>query len=466
MTEIVGTDGEFTTDEISFQIRNIIVQRRRRCWPPRAFPVLDMAANLADLGKIIANAIAPKIGEYGLSIPEFYIENISLPKRSKRPWTSAPRWAWSGDLNRYMQFNAAESLASRGQPWARRWGPGWHGAWARHGAEHGALGRGPGPPPQLPRRRPAAAPACGQAVASGRRTARPRARSARPIWPKAAAEGRLTRATMVWTAGQDGWKMAAETELARLLDQVPPPPRRNPEPCRRTNTAGPANNAGRNCATPGPDAAGLRPLRPCRRTSRRRSPAAARAALQELDLRSRTARRPARRRDGRSPHHHLPELRRAGRDHRGHPCHRMPVLRDAGGAGHRHAPPHQAAGAGALQLFTEAEARKAMVAWMGSLWFAPGTLLEYARKGRAMNGVYVPFWTFDADTPRPLYRPAGRILLRNPHGARSRVNGKMEQRQEQVRKTRWFPASGAWRAISTTCWSWPRAACPNGWATS
>ncbi|MFZ1511642.1 MAG: DUF4339 domain-containing protein, partial [Tabrizicola sp.] len=41
---------------------------------------------------------------------------------------------------------------------------------------------------------------------------------------KAAAEGRLSRATMVWTAGQDGWKMAAETELARLLDQVPPPP--------------------------------------------------------------------------------------------------------------------------------------------------------------------------------------------------------------------------------------------------
>ncbi len=38
------------------------------------------------------------------------------------------------------------------------------------------------------------------------------------------AEGRLTRATMVWTPGQDGWKTAAETELARLLDSVPPPP--------------------------------------------------------------------------------------------------------------------------------------------------------------------------------------------------------------------------------------------------
>jgi hypothetical protein len=39
-----------------------------------------------------------------------------------------------------------------------------------------------------------------------------------------AAEGRLGRATMVWTPGQDGWKMAADTDLARLLDSVPPPP--------------------------------------------------------------------------------------------------------------------------------------------------------------------------------------------------------------------------------------------------
>ena len=49
-------------------------------------------------------------------------------------------------------------------------------------------------------------------------------------------------------------------------------------------------------------------------------------------------------------------------------------------------------------VLTEPQARKAMVAWMGSLWFAPGTLLEYARKGRALNGIYVPFWTYDDDS--------------------------------------------------------------------
>ena len=39
------------------------------------------------------------------------------------------------------------------------------------------------------------------------------------------AEGDLTRDTLVWTAGQDGWKKAGEvTELAQLFTIMPPPP--------------------------------------------------------------------------------------------------------------------------------------------------------------------------------------------------------------------------------------------------
>jgi hypothetical protein len=39
-----------------------------------------------------------------------------------------------------------------------------------------------------------------------------------------AQSGALTRASMVWTAGQDAWKPASETELSRLFAMVPPPP--------------------------------------------------------------------------------------------------------------------------------------------------------------------------------------------------------------------------------------------------
>lgn len=90
---------------------------------------------------------------------------------------------------------------------------------------------------------------------------------------------------------------------------------------------------------------------------------------------------------------------------------------------------------------TEDQARAEMIKWMGSLWFAPSTLLEYARKGRAMNGIYVPFWTFDAATDS---RYTGQ---RGEHYYETRrvtvmVNGKSEQREEQVRRTNWYPASG------------------------
>lgn len=90
---------------------------------------------------------------------------------------------------------------------------------------------------------------------------------------------------------------------------------------------------------------------------------------------------------------------------------------------------------------SESEARQRMIAWMGSLWFAPGTLLEYARKGRALTGIYVPFWTFDAATASRYTGERGEYYYET-RTVQVRVNGRMETRQEQVRRTRWYPASG------------------------
>ena len=92
-------------------------------------------------------------------------------------------------------------------------------------------------------------------------------------------------------------------------------------------------------------------------------------------------------------------------------------------------------------VLTEAQARGEMIKWMGSLWFAPGTLLEYARKGRALTGVYVPFWTFDADTSSRYSGERGEYYYET-RTVNVQVNGRMERREERVRKTRWYAASG------------------------
>ncbi len=92
-------------------------------------------------------------------------------------------------------------------------------------------------------------------------------------------------------------------------------------------------------------------------------------------------------------------------------------------------------------VLSERQAREAMTGWLGRLWFAPSSLLEYARKGRALNGVYVPYWTFDAAT-RSRYTGQRGEAYYETRTVTVRVNGRNEQRQEQVRKIRWYPAAG------------------------
>ncbi len=86
---------------------------------------------------------------------------------------------------------------------------------------------------------------------------------------------------------------------------------------------------------------------------------------------------------------------------------------------------------------TEAEARNAMTRWLGALWFAPNGLRDYARKGRKMDGIYVPYWTYDADTKSAYRGERGTVYYES---RTVRRNGKTET--IRVQKVRWSPASG------------------------
>lgn len=229
MTEIVGTDGEFTTDEISFQVRNIIVQEFSRVVAASGIPVLDMAANTGDLGKLVAREIAPVIQSYGISIPELYIENISLPPAVEAAMDKRTSMGLVGDLNAFSQYSAAEAMSAAAR------NPAGGGMAAGLGAGMGMamaqnIGRGPwGAVPQTQQPAPVAAPAPPPPpvehvwhIAEGGETRGPYSRAS---LGRMAATGDLTRETHVWTAGQDGWKRAGDVaELAQLFTVMPPPP--------------------------------------------------------------------------------------------------------------------------------------------------------------------------------------------------------------------------------------------------
>ncbi|QFT82088.1 SPFH domain / Band 7 family protein [Roseovarius sp. THAF27] len=231
LTEIVGTDGEFTMDEISYQIRNIIVQSFSRIIAGSGIPVLDMAANTADLGKLVAAEISAVVAEYGLTIPEFYIENISLPPAVEEALDKRTSMGLAGDLGKFTQYSAAEAMTAAAK------NPG--GAGGGMGAGIGAgLGMamagqmaGQGGPwgASAHQSSPAASPAPPPPpvehvwhIAENGQTHGPYSKAA---LGRMASEGKLTRDSHVWTAGQDGWLKAGDVqELAQLFTILPPPP--------------------------------------------------------------------------------------------------------------------------------------------------------------------------------------------------------------------------------------------------
>lgn len=231
LTEIVGTDGEFTMDEISYQIRNIIVQSFSRIIAGSGIPVLDMAANTADLGKLVAAEISAVVAEYGLTIPEFYIENISLPPAVEEALDKRTSMGLAGDLGKFTQYSAAEAMtAAAKNPGGAGGGMGagigaglgmaMAGQMAGQGGPWGASASQPSPatPPAPP------PPPVEHVwhIAENGQTHGPYSKAA---LGRMASDGKLTRETHVWTAGQDGWLKAGDVqELAQLFTILPPPP--------------------------------------------------------------------------------------------------------------------------------------------------------------------------------------------------------------------------------------------------
>ena len=221
LKEIVGTDGEFTTDEVSNQIRNVIVQAASRVLAGSSIPVLDMASNTEQLGQIIARAIAPVVEAYGLEIPEFYVENISLPAEVEQALDKRTSMGLVGDLDKYMKFSAAEAMgtAESGAGSAIASGAGLAmglglaqsmGPW---GAVPAQSAQPTNTPPPLPAERE-------WHLGKNGETKGPFTEAA---LKEMVVSGNLTRDTLVWASGMEGWMPAGESELASLFADMPPP---------------------------------------------------------------------------------------------------------------------------------------------------------------------------------------------------------------------------------------------------
>jgi len=217
--EIVGTDAHFTADEITGQLRNLIVARFSDILGESKIPALDLAANYDELGKFITTRIQPEFSSYGLEVSAFLVENISLPEEVEKALDKRTSMGVIGDLSRFTQFQAANAMEEAAK------NPG--------GMAAGGMGMGMGF---------AMAGQLGQAMAGGGA-----AGAAPPPLPgtvqvyaainnqqagpfdaatlqRMISGGQVTPQTLVWRAGMAEWLPAsAVPEVAALFQATPPP---------------------------------------------------------------------------------------------------------------------------------------------------------------------------------------------------------------------------------------------------
>jgi DNA-directed RNA polymerase subunit RPC12/RpoP len=90
----------------------------------------------------------------------------------------------------------------------------------------------------------------------------------------------------------------------------------------------------------------------------------------------------------------------------------------------------------------ERQATEEIKRWIASRWFAPNALKKLAYH-ESVGGIYLPFWTYDVNTTTYYQGQRGEHYYVQESYVETDAQGNRVTRTRQVRRTRWYGASGS-----------------------
>ncbi len=222
--EIAGTSGLFTVEEVSDQLKNLIVTRFSDMLAESKIPVLDLAASYNKLSTYLSGEIASEFLEYGIEVTKLLVENISLPPEVEETLDKKSSMGIIGNLDNFLKFQSATAIeAAAKNP----------GGEASAGVGMGIgfamanqLGKIATSPQESPHPAPSPPPLplggeCKYYVGKNGKHAGPFDKDAIISYIN---KGAITKETLMWKQGMEGWNAAGLfTEFETVLDATPPP---------------------------------------------------------------------------------------------------------------------------------------------------------------------------------------------------------------------------------------------------
>jgi membrane protease subunit (stomatin/prohibitin family) len=108
--QVSGTRECYFAADLEGQLRDSILANMTSAFANSNLPFLDLTANQALLAEKIAEQMKPNFAALGLELNQFVVENISLPDELAKVLDQRIGMSMVGDVNRYTQYAAAESL--------------------------------------------------------------------------------------------------------------------------------------------------------------------------------------------------------------------------------------------------------------------------------------------------------------------------------------------------------------------
>jgi len=90
---------------------------------------------------------------------------------------------------------------------------------------------------------------------------------------------------------------------------------------------------------------------------------------------------------------------------------------------------------------TDKQARESIQKWLSNRWFAPSALKSLAQQEK-IQGVYLPFWTYDTYTVSYYSGDRGEHYYVTETYTETNSQGETETKTRSVQHTRWWPVSG------------------------
>jgi len=110
INELVGTQGKYTTDEVSSYLRDLIVSRMTDLLGSWQMSMLDLPGKFEEIAAAIRDKVSNEFANFGLELVDFFINAISPPEEVQQAIDARSSMGAVGDLRSFTVYKAGKSM--------------------------------------------------------------------------------------------------------------------------------------------------------------------------------------------------------------------------------------------------------------------------------------------------------------------------------------------------------------------